>query len=121
MASSGPHPADLPICATNPTFEIPISLSLDRVDELPVDFFTILRQDVFQEHFKGPLRQKRLVAEDAVMQQRAVGHVVDQVEIPCAHCCGVQRECQSTFAVPPRLRSEKRRVGKECRSRWSPY
>ena len=23
--------------------------------------------------------------------------------------------------VPPRLRSEERRVGKECRSRWSPY
>src|SRR5256885_17269188 len=22
---------------------------------------------------------------------------------------------------PPRLRSEERRVGKECRSRWSPY
>ena len=24
-------------------------------------------------------------------------------------------------AVPPQLRSEERRVGKECRSRWSPY
>src|SRR2546421_6943814 len=27
----------------------------------------------------------------------------------------------STRARPPRLRSEERRVGKECRSRWSPY
>ena len=27
-----------------------------------------------------------------------------------------------TFDVPPNLhRSEERRVGKECRSRWSPY
>src|SRR2546427_9440897 len=24
-------------------------------------------------------------------------------------------------AAPPRTRSEERRVGKECRSRWSPY
>src|SRR3712207_7441346 len=23
--------------------------------------------------------------------------------------------------IPPRVRSEERRVGKECRSRWSPY
>src|SRR5260370_3177753 len=26
-----------------------------------------------------------------------------------------------TFTVPPGRRSEERRVGKECRSRWSPY
>src|SRR2546430_17734312 len=28
---------------------------------------------------------------------------------------------QETFFVPVRERSEERRVGKECRSRWSPY
>ena len=29
---------------------------------------------------------------------------------------------RATFAeVPPLCRSEERRVGKECRSRWSPY
>ena len=27
----------------------------------------------------------------------------------------------STYAVPMIIRSEERRVGKECRSRWSPY
>ena len=26
-----------------------------------------------------------------------------------------------TYAVMPDQRSEERRVGKECRSRWSPY
>ena len=26
-----------------------------------------------------------------------------------------------TFSVLKKLRSEERRVGKECRSRWSPY
>ena len=29
--------------------------------------------------------------------------------------CTVTKECM------PQLRSEERRVGKECRSRWSPY
>src|ERR1051325_2641762 len=28
---------------------------------------------------------------------------------------------QGTFQIPAVLRSEERRVGKECRSRWSPY
>ena len=28
---------------------------------------------------------------------------------------------QSPFPVPEKIRSEERRVGKECRSRWSPY
>src|SRR5689334_24745986 len=27
----------------------------------------------------------------------------------------------AVVSVPPALRSEERRVGKECRSRWSPY
>src|SRR2546430_10387700 len=30
-------------------------------------------------------------------------------------------EQPSDFAAPPIDRSEERRVGKECRSRWSPY
>ena len=28
---------------------------------------------------------------------------------------------RSSWAREPQLRSEERRVGKECRSRWSPY
>src|SRR2546430_12617748 len=30
-------------------------------------------------------------------------------------------KCSSHFSPRSRLRSEERRVGKECRSRWSPY
>jgi len=39
----------------------------------------------------------------------------------------IARHCQSWVncmrlrSAPPRVRSEERRVGKECRSRWSPY
>ena len=29
--------------------------------------------------------------------------------------------CPANFAVTTDIRSEERRVGKECRSRWSPY
>src|SRR3712207_7699413 len=32
-----------------------------------------------------------------------------------------ERFTVATTATPLRLRSEERRVGKECRSRWSPY
>ena len=30
-------------------------------------------------------------------------------------------EFQMIALIPVKLRSEERRVGKECRSRWSPY
>ena len=32
-----------------------------------------------------------------------------------------RQEIQDAFAEKARARSEERRVGKECRSRWSPY
>ena len=32
-----------------------------------------------------------------------------------------RRPCRRRRAAQPQLRSEERRVGKECRSRWSPY
>ena len=40
--------------------------------------------------------------------------------------CAVQREVSLTFGTEGEgldgfMRSEERRVGKECRSRWSPY
>ena len=37
--------------------------------------------------------------------------------------CEVQERIRDTqeFVGAPRKRSEERRVGKECRSRWSPY
>ena len=31
------------------------------------------------------------------------------------------KEAAGQWGVTPRRRSEERRVGKECRSRWSPY
>src|SRR5256885_442737 len=37
---------------------------------------------------------------------------------PLIHAPGTPTHC---IGMPMRLRSEERRVGKECRSRWSPY
>src|SRR5256885_496893 len=47
--------------------------------------------------------------------------------IPTSFSAACGRECRSTIVIPDRrrslarTRSEERRVGKECRSRWSPY
>ena len=38
------------------------------------------------------------------------------IETRVANC-----ETSKDFSVPVKERSEERRVGKECRSRWSPY
>src|SRR2546425_975759 len=47
----------------------------------------------------------------------------------CTDCSGARRvlsaapgeNCSPLASFPARERSEERRVGKECRSRWSPY
>src|SRR2546427_5327838 len=41
---------------------------------------------------------------------------------PWSECSPPAGTCRRVSpAFPPTLRSEERRVGKECRSRWSPY
>ena len=46
-------------------------------------------------------------------------HVIQQGEAP--HRVDMQRMHVSSSSDPAERRSEERRVGKECRSRWSPY
>ena len=41
--------------------------------------------------------------------------------IVCDRCGGRERCCPGCGGCPAGTRSEERRVGKECRSRWSPY
>src|SRR5256885_8635006 len=48
---------------------------------------------------------------------RAEDEVVVERNVRGRHGAGFSRSCRSAI----RLRSEERRVGKECRSRWSPY
>ena len=42
-------------------------------------------------------------------------------ETHAVHACGHNAQCAILLGVAAAMRSEERRVGKECRSRWSPY
>ena len=50
-----------------------------------------------------------------------------KIEVDCANCAQKMEDAANTVAgvekatVSFMTRSEERRVGKECRSRWSPY
>src|SRR5256885_5087809 len=50
---------------------------------------------------------------------------LNHLPLPAALCRSVRRrfspECRERLLQVRELRSEERRVGKECRSRWSPY
>ena len=58
--------------------------------------------------------------------QRVMQRVLKRSGLPVWHTLGFNPHIYMTFACPLSLgqeseRSEERRVGKECRSRWSPY
>src|SRR5258708_17341626 len=64
-------------------------------------------------------KEKRLDAESRLKNGRLKALVATaslELGIDIGH---VDLVCQ--IASPHRIRSEERRVGKECRSRWSPY
>ena len=44
-----------------------------------------------------------------------------QVDLHTKSCAACREELNSLRSTQAILRSEERRVGKECRSRWSPY
>src|SRR3989441_2009027 len=66
-------------------------------------------------------------AEDGIRDKLVTG--VQTCALPIYYVEQAQRELQSRLKLPPgyailwsgQYRSEERRVGKECRSRWSPY
>src|SRR2546430_3343257 len=43
------------------------------------------------------------------------------LDCPCDTCAARSRSCGDPSTLARHRRSEERRVGKECRSRWSPY
>ena len=61
----------------------------------------------------------RLYSRDELERLKVIKRLVDDAGINLA---GVQRLLSIAEVVTRRdVRSEERRVGKECRSRWSPY
>src|SRR2546426_8372052 len=108
--------------------ELPLEIS--RSHELGVEQLT-------EEAHSGSLRNHERDGQIApyVTQCRA-RIVVIQCDLDWVDVCGgegrieadraIERRARVTPRVPPnvprvKLRSEERRVGKECRSRWSPY
>src|SRR5258706_4677229 len=70
------------------------------------------------------VRELALALFQAVMNRRhhVVGfreYSVGEIELPVFQ--NVHFDALQDAEAPPRERSEERRVGKECRSRWSPY
>src|SRR2546430_16142280 len=60
--------------------------------------------------------------EDARAERIWDQATADEIKNRCVGKTGVAtEERKPTTQAPPLLRSEERRVGKECRSRWSPY
>ena len=69
----------------------------------------ILSNEIISEYFKK---------KDYIGLQRKISEYVQQYDI--------KKACEQYFVTIEedfryRVRSEERRVGKECRSRWSPY
>src|SRR3712207_9218193 len=67
--------------------------------------------DPWPEHIEA-IRARGLELTGVTEAERAV------VEVPTMHLTEVQSMSKQR---PVDIRSEERRVGKECRSRWSPY
>src|SRR2546429_6723104 len=77
----------------------------------------VCSSDLLQVHLL-PLLQHRalLVAEPLLLDARPVGHGGEEAVVLVR-----QARAQLFDVRVTRVRSEERRVGKECRSRWSPY
>src|SRR2546426_11669861 len=96
---------------------------------LGFDFDGIVRELVNQVDFEASVAHKEVEAAIArflldLAQHRAFGLCLDPRSV--AEGVGALErdelaQVNVRFAVEPEGRSEERRVGKECRSRWSPY
>src|SRR5258708_37934992 len=81
-------------------------------------------QNVIRKRIEGG----HLKIGDAVDSERELARIHNVSLMTARHAlAGLEREGvverrrgSGTFVAPPK-RSEERRVGKECRSRWSPY
>src|SRR5256886_3397506 len=64
------------------------------------------------------LKYAPFVAEETITRQGAVAHFL---YILCSGKVEIRRVSEDGAIAKAVARSEERRVGKECRSRWSPY
>ena len=74
-----------------------------------------------QQTFTVQNKQTAVAPKETITHHFFVSGIGQKKTVDAAKICGgaenvVKTETQQTF-----VRSEERRVGKECRSRWSPY
>src|SRR2546422_11569891 len=89
-------------------------------------YTTLFRSRIIGHRLGGGLpARRRIVQPEGVVEVRAVhGDVVVQPVSPREAVVAITPRIdpnQVARAALDRRRSEERRVGKECRSRWSPY
>src|SRR5574343_1324789 len=82
---------------------------------LPAPFPAVVARIILAPHTPGSgviLDLALSVLEGGVFDLERIEHLADRRDA---------RICHALFDFCERIRSEERRVGKECRSRWSPY
>src|SRR5260370_42620615 len=73
--------------------------------------------NVVQHFFVPGLHRQLMIVAEAAVDVEMLHHVSQVIAIRLHP----RARCHSDLEGKAALRSEERRVGKECRSRWSPY
>ena len=89
----------------------------ERVSPLPKESPDATWRRHYAQH--APLPTVQRLAETLALRPQAVSSAERERLVQEADA--LRRGAWTLFGYPVQLRSEERRVGKECRSRWSPY
>ena len=98
VPSRGPDPANLTVHPADAAVKIPVGAPGHSRLELSVDHGPVFRYDVIEEHLVRPFGQQRFVSERAVMLDRAMGCVIDEVEVPGPGTAHPESEGQTVIA-----------------------
>src|SRR2546425_10506944 len=88
--------------------------------------FTVARNFFTQTTLKRALHRMRFVQADPIRAPARAQDLILRHRVKNYHAGDLERryatlDIEEDFFVTYGFRSEERRVGKECRSRWSPY
>ena len=86
MLSREPDPSYFAVRASNAALVRPAGLRGRGLTDQGLHLRAVFRQSVLEEHFEGPFREQFRVAEDAVMFQRPIGSLIDQIRSPTRRC-----------------------------------
>ena len=69
-----------------------------------------------------PVREQDPKVRATNFEEVCYGYDLEEATLEASRCLQCKNpRCVAACPVNIRIRSEERRVGKECRSRWSPY